>query len=76
MNIQPFEGVFRDKRVSLKGRDSYMIYLVKKTFGKDTHCLYKNGMSIFPVKMKAPEEKGHKWFGRDCTVHPVEYLDG
>ena len=52
VNIQSFDGAFGDNRVSLKSRDSYMISLVKKTFGKETHSLYINGMSIFPVKMK------------------------
>ena len=54
---------------SLESRDSYMIYLRKKTFGKDPHSLYINGTSVFPVKMKTPEEKDQMWFGRDCTVH-------
>lgn len=61
-------------RVSLKSKDSYMIYLVKKTCGKDTQSLYINGMCVFPIKMKTPEEKGRKWFGRVCTVHTVGVL--
>lgn len=42
-----------------------MIYLRKKTFGKNICSDYIHGMRIFPVKMKT-HEKSRKWFERDC----------